>query len=299
MEGETAAAVRARVDAGSVGLYLVLTFGLSWAAFIGLRALGVPFLPRAAAGMFGPAAAMVLTRLLRHEGFADAGLRLSSRGGLHRAYLFGYLVPILLLGAGVALSLLFGQQHVAVQQNLQALVGSRAGPAIPPQLLLLLVAVSTLTVSVLLDCVGTAGEELGWRGHLLVRLAPLGGSVSAVAVGVVWGLWHAPLIGLDGYEYGDTSWVLAPYFCLFTVPLAVILAWLRFSSGSVWPCVLGHAAINAPAGLVLILLSRPASTLIAPPVGLLGVLPFWAFAAWLVVSGRLRDAGVPRQADCA
>jgi membrane protease YdiL (CAAX protease family) len=278
---------------GSAGLYLALAFGLSWSAFIGLRALGVPFLPRAAAGMFGPAAAMVLTRLFRHEGFGDAGLRLSSRGGLHRAYLFGYLVPILLLGAGVVLSLLSGRQHLAAQQNLQALLGARAAPAIPPQLLLLLVVVSTLTVNVLLDCVGTAGEELGWRGHLLVRLAPLGGSASAVAVGVVWGLWHAPVIALDGYEYGTPSWLLAPYFCLFTIPLGVILAWLRFSSGSVWPCVLGHAAINAPAGLVLILLSRPASTLIAPPVGLLGVLPFWAFAAWLVVSGRLRQTGLP------
>jgi uncharacterized protein len=68
----------------------------------------------------------------------------------------------------------------------------------------------------------------------------------------------------------------------------VILAWLRFSSGSVWPCVLAHAAINAPAGLIVLALSRAGNTLIAPPVGVLGMLPFWAFAAWLIVSGRLQ-----------
>jgi hypothetical protein len=35
-------------------------------------------------------------------------------------------------------------------------------------------------------------------------------------------------------------------------------------------------------------LSRPDNTLIAPPVGLLGFLPFWAFAGWLILTGRLQ-----------
>jgi membrane protease YdiL (CAAX protease family) len=279
-----------RVDWGSVALYLALVFALSWGAFIGLRALGVPFVLRTAAGMLGPAASMLLTRLLRREGFADGGLRLSSRGGLHSAYLYGYAVPLLLLGAGVVLALLVGGQHWALEENWRALIGRPPRSSAMVMALLPVVVILALTVNVLVDCIATTGEELGWRGHLLIRLSPLGAATSAVAVGVVWGLWHAPLIALDGYEYGIRSWLLAPYFCLFTIPLALVVAWLRFSSGSVWPCVLAHAAINAPAGLIVIALSRPGNTLIAPPVGLLGTLPFWAFAAWLVVSGRLRVA---------
>ncbi len=279
-----------RVEWGSVCVYLALVFGLSWAAFIGLRALGVPFVIRTAAGMFGPAVSMLVTRLLRREGFGDAGLRLSRGGRLHRAYLYGYGVPVLLLAAGVALALLVGGQHWALEENWRALIGRQLRSIATLTALLPVVVVSALTVNVLVDCLGTAGEELGWRGHLLVRLSPLGAATSAVAVGAVWGLWHAPLIALDGYEYGIRSWLLAAYFCLFTIPTAVILAWLRFSSGSVWPCVLAHAAINAPAGLIVLALSRAGNTLIAPPVGVLGMLPFWAFAAWLIVSGRLQVA---------
>gem|GEM_PF-6461442 len=34
-------------------LFIVLTFGISWATWLGLRALGVPFVIRTASGMFG------------------------------------------------------------------------------------------------------------------------------------------------------------------------------------------------------------------------------------------------------
>jgi hypothetical protein len=86
---------------------------------------------------------------------------------------------------------------------------------------------------------------------------------------------------------------VAPFFWLFTAPLGVILAWLRWRSGSVWPCVLMHATVNAVAGLAVLALSRPPSTLVGAPVGLLGVAPFWALAAWLVVTGRLRPPVLP------
>jgi uncharacterized protein len=285
-----------RVDWRSVGLYLALAFGWSWAAFIGLRALGVPFVPRTLVGMFGPALAAALTRLLRREGFRDLGLRLSRSGRPDLSYLYAYLVPLLLLACGAALALLIGRQHWALTENWDRLItqqlGSAGGAAAASRKTLLsllpVVVLATLTLSVAINCVATTGEELGWRGHLLVRLTPLGGPPAAILTGVVWGLWHAPVIGLDGYEYGIRNWLLAAYFCLLTVPLGAILAWLRFRSGSVWPCVLAHATINSAAGLVVLGLSPPPNTLLAPPVGLLGVAPFWAFAAWLLGSGRLR-----------
>jgi len=43
----------------------------------------------------------------------------------------------------------------------------------------------------------TFGEEFGWRGYLLPRLAPLGGISAAIITGVIWGLWHTPVIVLE------------------------------------------------------------------------------------------------------
>jgi membrane protease YdiL (CAAX protease family) len=291
-------AVATPVRWGSVLLYTALAFGLAWAAFIGLRAAGVPFMLRAGAGMYGPLAAALLTRLVLGEGFDDVGLRLSRRGRPDSTYLLAYLVPLALLASGVGLALVVGGQRWALVGNwaqyLAAQVRAAGAPGatvarvrdIAPGLLPVGIA-QILVISVLVNCLFTVGEEVGWRGHLLVRLLGLGPLPASLLVGVVWGLWHAPLIGLDGYEYGLRSWAAAPILCLFTVPVAVVLAWLRLRSGSVWPCVLAHAAINAPAALVLLSLSRPASMLVAPPVGVLGVLPWWAFAAWLVATGRL------------
>ena len=44
------------------------------------------------------------------------------------------------------------------------------------------------------------GEEFGWRGYLLPKLMPLGKWKAYVLVGIIWGLWHAPLI-LAGFNY--------------------------------------------------------------------------------------------------
>jgi len=79
-------------------------------------------------------------------------------------------------------------------------------------------------------------------------------------------------------------------FVLVTIGVgAAAVGWLRWRSGSIWPAVIMHAGINALAGLWLLVLSAPGSTLIGSPVGLLGIMPFAVFASWLIASGRLRS----------
>src|SRR5215472_17096199 len=90
------------VDWIGITCYIVLAFGISWATWITLGALGVPFTIRAALGMFGPALACLLVRLIRREGFSDAGLRLVRRGGrVGFHYIEGYVVPLVLIALGV------------------------------------------------------------------------------------------------------------------------------------------------------------------------------------------------------
>jgi len=284
-------------------LFIVLTFGISWATWLGLRALGVPFVIRTAIGMFGPALAALLVRLIRREGFADAGLRLVGRGrtGAARMYLAAYFVPRILLAVGIGLALLTGIQHWAFSENLQASAHAivntlaRQGQALPPgysaeQLALINIVVSTalaFTLGLLFNMIFTFGEEFGWRGYLLPRLAPLGGIYAAIITGVIWGLWHAPLILLDSYNYPGHPWLGIGMMVLFTVSLSVIFTWLRFRSGSIWPSTLAHAAINAQAGFGILLLSH-VDSLIAVPIGIIGLIPMIAFAIWLAATGRLK-----------
>lgn len=286
-----------RVRWVSVLLFCGLAFGLGWVAFWGLR----PFLAfgvRAPLGMFAPLIAAIATRFILDEGFADFGLRLSRRRSWRWAYPAAYLLPLVLTAIGVVLALLSRQQQWVLYQRWEANLDvlARQLPASQSQrlhdfgaALLFAQLVQDLVLAVLANCLFTLGEEFGWRGHLVPRLAPLGEVWAALIVGVVWGLWHAPLIALDGYEYGVLSWLAAPAFCLFTVPLSGILTWLRLRSGSTWPGVLLHATVNQAGPLVLVFfLSDGVSRFVGAPIGVIGVLPFWAFAAFLIATGRLR-----------
>ncbi len=287
----------------SIALFLVLAFGISWSIFIGLRALGVPFGIRTSIGMFGPAIAAVLVRIIRREGFADAGLRLTAPGrpGAWRMYLAAYLIMPLLIALGIGFALLTGVQHWAFSENLHALgrlianTLTKQGKSLPAgysadQLALINIITQialAFTLGILFNMIFTFGEEFGWRGYLLPRLAPLGGISAAIITGVIWGLWHAPVIVLDGYNYPGHPWAGVGVMVIFTVALGMVFAWLRFRSGSVWPSVMGHAAFNAQAGFGFLLLS-PADSLVRAPIGLVGLVPMIAFAIWLAATGRLK-----------
>lgn len=292
-----------RVDWSGIGVFLLLTFGISWSMFLGLRVLGVPFTIRAAMGMFGPALAALLTRLIRREGFADAGLRLATKGqrGAGWIYVAAYVIPPILIAASIGFVLLVGYQHWDLSRNMQELAnvaqkqsgtqGVLSGMT-PAQLVTITLISQTLlafTFGIIVNMVFTFGEEFGWRGYLFPRLASLGSLPAAVLVGLIWGLWHAPVIVLDSYNYPGHPWLGVLLMMLFCVLLSLILAWLRIRSGSVWPSTLAHAALNAQAGFALILLS-PADSLVRAPIGLLGLVPLLIFAIFLVMTGRLKPA---------
>lgn len=297
-----------QVSWSGISLYLLLTFAISWTLFIGLRAANVPFIVRATAGMFGPAFSAVLVRLIRREGFGDAGLRLVARGNRRGwwMYLAAYVVPPLVLFAGILVALLSGYQHWAFSTNLQALAqvtvkalqaqGQKIPAGMTPVRLatisIISQAILAFTLAIPINMIATFGEEFGWRGYLLPKLAPLGGVWAALIIGVIWGLWHAPLIVLDSYNYPGHLWLGILMMIVFTTALSCIFAWLRFRSGSVWPSTLAHAAINAQAGFALVFLSR-GDSFIGAPLGILGLLPMLLFALWLIFTGKLKSELTP------
>jgi membrane protease YdiL (CAAX protease family) len=287
----------------SVVLFAVLAVVISSAIWLGLRALGVPIPLYAPLGMFGPAIAAILVRgPLRHEGFADAGLHLVGRGQRVGGwmYLAAYLVIPVLIAASIGLSLLIGYQHwtnpVQLIQQMMAQSLARAHQSPPPgtslpqlaTLTLVIQLVAAFTIGVVINMVFTFGEEFGWRGYLLPRLAPLGGPWAAVLTGVIWGLWHAPIIMTTSYNFPGHPFLGAGEMVLVTVPLSVIYAWLCFRSGSVWPSTLAHAAANAQSGITLLVLLPAGDSLIRPPLGLIGVIPITVLTLVLVLTGRVR-----------
>ena len=64
--------------------------------------------------------------------------------------------------------------------------------------------------------------------------------------GVIWSAWHLP--GILSGTYGAESTPLflrLLCFAAMVVSTAVMLAWLRMKSGSIWPAVIFHATHNS------------------------------------------------------
>ena len=135
------------------------------------------------------------------------------------------------------------------------------------------------------------GEEVGWRGYMMPRLKERFGLLNGRLLGgVVWGVWHWPLMLLVGYEYG-TNYLGAPLlglvvWCVVCFALNTLLDILYEKTESIWVPAIAHGAFNAIAALPQVLVT-PADAyynVLGPmPIGLIAALPMLAAAVWLTL----------------
>lgn len=136
----------------------------------------------------------------------------------------------------------FAASYIAVVKLTVALVHRAATGAWPrfgqdPWYLMLAATVGSVLVG------GQTGEEIGWRGYALPRLAArfgLGGA--SVLLGVLWACWHLPLFFVPA---ADTLGQSFPLYVIQVTALSVAMAWLYANTrGSLLPVMLLHAAGN-------------------------------------------------------
>jgi uncharacterized protein len=123
------------------------------------------------------------------------------------------------------------------------------------------------------------GEEFGWRGWLATQARSWGFWPLAAVSGLVWIVWHLPVLAVIGDR---PLFDIVVYFAGM-LPWAPLLLALRWRSGSVWPAVLAHGAINSIR--VYLLQSVPSGTdhLLVEVIGWILTL---AAAIWLMRPSR-------------
>jgi hypothetical protein len=247
----------AALDLRGIGCYLLLAFGLTWAIeFAVLVVPGVrldqnppPWTRAVLAGvMWMPAiSAFIVRRWITREGFASAGLRL----GTWRAYLtIWFAIPLLFAAIYLITWLLgLGRMDLELRQFMtqaQALAASsgRAFPAPSPGLILLILFVASVTVGPVINALFAFGEEFGWTGYLVVKLLPLGKWTTAILYGLIWGLWHAPIIAL-GHDYPGHPWAGIAFMCPLMIAVGFSQLALRLRYGSIFLTTFLHACLNA------------------------------------------------------
>jgi len=199
-----------KLDCKGIFSFLVITFVVTYAieGMLILSGFRITQVPAAygqliiAAVMWVPALATVLTiKFITREGFAITNLRF----GPWKPYLAsGLFVPACFAVIyGLTWLLGLGQPDWRLEQ-FQELIASTAGTDLPPMpssaLVLPVLFVVTLITAPLINGLFGFGEELGWRGYLLPKIMPLGKLKAYLLLGIIWGVWHLPLI-LIGFTY--------------------------------------------------------------------------------------------------
>ena len=107
-------------------------------------------------------------------------------------------------------------------------------------------AVLNLAITTLIFAVVFLGEEIGWRGYLLLRLAELtSGRRAALLTGACHAIFHLPLLVLTTtYQSAGNRWIVVPMVMVTLTLAGVWYGWLRLWSGSIWPVSLSHSAFN-------------------------------------------------------
>jgi len=290
----TQSATDASVNWRGIAWFLVLCLGLTWSIEIILLMQGVRFTALTngttillALIMWIPAiSAFIVRRWITREGFASANLRI----GPWKPYLYLLLgVPCLFL-AIYALTCTFGLGLFSTDLSafLKSLPPTHPGKmTLSVPLLFAIWVFLTMIVAPFINIIGTFGEEFGWTGYLLPSLLPLGRWKAVGIYGVIWGLWHAPII-VGGFNYPGHPVAGVIFMCAFTTALGLIQCSLLLRYRSVLLTSFFHGAVNAGAQGVWPLLVTGVATLWGGAVGLVGILIFGGFGIWLLA--RTSDA---------
>lgn len=233
---EIAGATRIKADHDlrhSIRIFLALTLALSVPAYLLiLTGISTAYILL----MYCPGTAALVTLLLCRLGFGEVGLRFPK---------FRYFAIALLLVVASTLPLYllvwftgFGRFSLAAIKDNPDLKSLPIGP----MGILALNAVFGIPVNLF----AAFGEEFGWRGFLVPQLRKTTTFWRlALFTGIVWAVWHWPLIVLGEYNAASIPrWASVVFFTTGVVLAGIGFAWLRLASGSIWPCVVMHGVGN-------------------------------------------------------
>lgn len=211
--------------------------------------------------LFPALTAVFVNRALYHQPVV-VPLKISFR--LNRWFLAGWLIPLLaavlamlfgLLMPGVIFSpdmagmferyrdVLTADQLAQMKESIDEL------PFHPIYLTIVQGLVAGLTINALF----AFGEELGWRGFLLQEMRPLGFFRASLLIGLIWGLWHSPLI-LQGYNFPQHPVFGVFMMILFCILYTPLLNFITLKANSVFAAAIMHGSINGLAGVAFMLL---------------------------------------------
>ncbi len=306
--------MKEKLDGKRLVIFFAFSFGIAWVVDLALYLKGG--LGTITPGSFtylmllgsmaAPALATILTRLVTREGWKNLYLHPHFKSSWRTWLVAWFAVPLLVL-AGTALFYVLWPQYfdssLTAAGQLLDQAAETTGQSLPfgPAGFITLQVIETILLAPILGSLATFGEEFGWRAYLLPKLLPLGQRKALLLTGLIWGIWHWPLIAMGynfGMDYPGAPWLGLMGMVWFTMAVGVIFGWMVLQSGSVWPAVIGHAALNGWGQLNTLLVTGHPNTLLGPnATGLVASLPLVITAVFLLLKSGPDSEGKISNSD--
>lgn len=266
--------------------YILVTFIVAWilqivASIYALKGNQSMFTTLVSICMFVP----LLGAIVSKSNVKEIGFKPKFKGHI-RYYLFAWFMPIVLGLIGALLFFaVFPDLALTAEKVVISLIGAPGiihlrEQGISPVTFLIIEIGATFLYAPLVNALFAIGEECGWRGAMYPYLKERFGMVKGRVIGgLIWGVWHWPLMIACGYEYG-LEYIGYPLglllFPIVTIGAGTLCDYVYEKSNSIWSCSILHGSFNAIAGIpVLFLVSGGLSySLFGPTViGIISCIP--------------------------
>lgn len=213
---------------------------------------------------------MILWIVLRVIGKKQAFAAVNMSGGK----------PLMWLVFGLALVAFYGLQsylnsvfNLGAKVDLQTLFPALQTQTLPDSVIMLNMVFNTIIIGPFLGLLIAFGEEYGWRGYLQQALEPLGKIKGTLLLGVIWGIWHWPVIWM-GYNYPGQPILGSLMMVGYTIVLAFILAYSVYKGKGLWIAAFLHALNNQTLSFFNGLVYKVNDPLYSFGMGIFGLLSF-------------------------
>lgn len=207
-----------------VMIFALITIIIPWTAMLGLgsepNGLGQLLF------IISPLVGIFILRLVYKNSWSDSRLKIYSKEGKTiLGYAFAFLYYLIALFLSLLILNIFGLIDL-LSEDIQDIIMISLG-YIP------------------FIFIKNIFEEFSWRGYLQPKMDRLTKNthVSVIITGIIWGIWHFPLIILTDYRHGSL-WYYLPLVIIGTIFVSYLYKWLVDISNTVWTAVLMHTVGN-------------------------------------------------------
>ncbi|NIK11500.1 CPBP family intramembrane glutamic endopeptidase [Alkalibacillus almallahensis] len=184
-------------------------------------------------------------------------------------WLYAMMIPLFLIGFTVIVALIVPGTSLDLQMT-SYIEGHASVPDALSEQSVWILLVQGFLAGITINAIFSVGEEVGWRGFLLKEFGDLGFWKASSLIGLLWGVWHAPLIIFAGHNYPSAPMLGVVMMTVFCILLTPLLSYVTIKAQSIWPAALFHGVVNGTTSIGMMVVAGGHSELINGLTGVYG-----------------------------